>query len=292
MNKIKKTIIIAEIGCNHKGNFNIAKKMIEIAASCGADYAKFQKRDNKKLLGSDYNKPHPVPENSYGSTYGKHRDYLEFSIDQHKKLFQHCKKNKIKYSVSVWDTKSAEEVIKKLKNIDYIKVPSACNLNFELLSILGKKFKKKIHISLGMTKNNEIKKIYNFFRKLKRHKDLIFYACTSDYPANFYDTCLLEISKLKKQYSNINDVAYSGHHLGISIDIASIVLGAKYVERHFTLDRTWKGTDHAASLEPSGLKKLTRDIRAVESALKEKPKKGILKSEVSQRKKLKQLRTF
>ena len=107
-----KPIIIAEIGCNHKGNFKIAKEMIKVASECGVDYVKFQKRDNKLLLGDSYSKPHPVPHNSYGKSYGLHRDFLEFSFSQHYNLVKYCKKVGIKYSVSVWDINSAKEFCK------------------------------------------------------------------------------------------------------------------------------------------------------------------------------------
>ena len=141
-----------------------------------------------------------------------------------------------------------------------------------------------------MTKNKEISKIYNFFKKHKRTKDLVFYACTSEYPSKFQNVCLLEISKLKKNYQRkIHDIAFSGHHLGIAIDVAAYVLGANYVERHFTLDRTWKGTDHAASLEPDGLRKLSRNLSNTFQSLKNKMNDGLLPDENYQRTKLKLL---
>lgn len=284
----KLPILIAEIGCNHKGSMEIAKEMIRVAADCGANYAKFQKRDNKYLLGNQYDRPHPVPENSYGKSYGLHREFLEFNIKQHLDLFKYCQKNNIKYAVSVWEKQSAEEFVNSKINLDYIKVPSACNLDFELLEYLAKKFKKKIHISLGMTTKNEIKKIFNFFKKHKRNKDLIFYTCTSDYPVKFDDLCLLEIQNLKNLYAKkISEIAFSGHHLGIAPDIAAYTLGARYIERHFTLDRTWKGTDHAASLEPSGISKLSRDLMNIYKALKSKNNTGLLGAEKFQRSKLK-----
>jgi N-acetylneuraminate synthase len=279
--------IIAEIGCNHKGDLDIAKEMIKQAAEAGADYVKFQKRDNKYLLKDKYNEPHPVKENSYGDTYGEHREYLEFSIKQHKHLYNFCKKNKIGYSTSVWEKNSALEMINSKLNLDFLKVPSACNLDFELLECLAKKFKKKIHVSLGMTTSSEVNKIFNFFKKFKREKDIVFYACTSDYPAKFEDLCLLEISNLKSKYQKkISSIAFSGHHLGIAVDIAAYILGASFIERHFTLDRTWKGTDHAASLETNGLQKLCRDVNNTFKSLKYKNGK-ILKNEFFQRRKLK-----
>tara|TARA_B100000927_G_C16467968_1_gene470445 strand:+ start:835 stop:1719 length:885 start_codon:yes stop_codon:yes gene_type:complete len=286
-NKYSKPIVIAEIGCNHKGDLKIAKEMIMVASQSGADYVKFQKRDNKFLLGEGYNNPHPVPENSYGKTYGLHREFLEFNISQHKDLYLTCKKYNIGYSTSVWEKNSAEELIKSKIPLDFIKVPSACNQDFELLDYLGRKFKKKIHISLGMTKYDEIKSIYNFFKKLKKNKDIVFYSCTSNYPASFESLCILEIKRLKKNFkNNIDDIAFSGHHLGISVDIAAYVLGAKFIERHFTLNRTWKGTDHSASLEPEGLRKLCRDLKNVHKSLSLKGNK-VLQEEIFQRKKLK-----
>lgn len=284
--KYNKPIIIAEIGCNHKGDIKIAKKMIESAKDCGADYVKFQKRDNKELLGKSYSNPHPNPENSYGKTYGQHRDFLEFSLKQHKELFKFCKKINIGFSTSVWDVSSAKIICKNIR-MDFVKVPSACNTNLNLISTILGNFKKKVHVSLGMTTSQEIQNIIKIFKKKKRIKDLVLYACTSDYPANTQDLCLLEVQKISKLEKKIFAVGFSGHHLGIAADIAAYTLGARYIERHFTLDRTWKGTDHAASLEPPGLKKLVRDLNLCHQSLKHKPKNGILKAERSQRKKLK-----
>ena len=152
---------------------------------------------------------------------------------------------------------------------------------------LAEKYKGKIHISLGMTKNKEVNKIFNFLKKKKKNNDIIFYICTSDYPYDFKDLNLLELKKIKKKFKNkIYDFAFSGHHLGIAPDIAALTLGARYIERHFTLDRTWKGTDHAASLEPSGLAKLRRDLNNTFSALNFKQKE-ISDCENFQRNKLK-----
>ena len=137
-----------------------------------------------------------------------------------------------------------------------------------------------------MTTQKEIEKIVDLFVKFNRNKDLILYACTSDYSVDFDNVCLLEITKLKQKYGNIVDsIAFSGHHLGIAVDVAAYTLGANIIERHFTLDRTMKGTDHSASLEPDGLKKLIRNLNITHISLKEK--KGILNCERFQRKKLK-----
>ena len=279
--------IIAEIGCNHKGDIEIAKAMISTAkAYCNVDAVKFQKRDIKSFLSiNEYNAPHPVAYNSYGKTYGEHREFLEFSIDQHKELKNHCAKIGIEYSSSVWDLKSAFDII-SIKPL-FIKVPSACNLNKKLLKVLCKNFNGEIHLSLGMTTRKEEKKIINLFKKYDRLKDLVIYSCTSGYPVQFKDVCLKEISRLKKSYGNlVKAVGFSGHHLGIAVDLGAFMLGAEYIERHFTMDRTWKGTDHAASLEPDGLKKLVRDIDSLDASFKEKTIE-ILEIELNQRNKLK-----
>ena len=157
------TQIVAEIGCNHKGDMAIAEEMIKtLAVFCKADYAKFQKRNNKELpTTEEYNAPHPNPANSYGGTYGQHREFLEFNIDQHKQLFDWCTKSGIDYSTSVWDLTSAREAI--ILKPGFLKIPSACNLNRELLNILCNDFAGEIHVSLGMTDRTEEEAIVRFF---------------------------------------------------------------------------------------------------------------------------------
>lgn len=279
--------IIAEIGCNHKGNLETAKEMIFTAAKyCKADVVKFQKRNNKELLSfEEFNSPHPNPDNSYGLTYGEHREFLEFNIDEHKILKNWCEELGVIYSTSVWDLTSAQEIVEL--NPKLIKVPSACNLNKELLEYLCVNYQGEVHLSFGMTNKEEEEKIINLFEKNDRSDNLIIYSCTSGYPVPFEDVCLLEISRLIEKYSKrVKSVGFSGHHLGIALDSAAVALGAQWIERHFTLDRTWKGTDHAASLEPDGLRKLVRDCKAVSKALTFKDS-DILEIEMVQRNKLK-----
>lgn len=283
----KEPYIIAEIGCNHKGDIKIAKELIYMAKIFGnANAVKFQKRNNKELLTEkQYNEPHPNPANSYGSTYGEHREFLEFNVDQHKELMAYCKEVDITYSTSVWETASAKE-ISSLKP-DFIKIPSACNNNFEMLGWLCDNYEGELHISTGMTTKDEISTLVDFFEQRGRAKELVVYNCTSGYPVPFKDICLLDILKLKEKYdSRVQSIGFSGHHLGIAVDVAAYTLGAHIIERHFTLDRTWKGTDHAASLEPMGLRKLCRDLRATHQALTYK-QKDILDIESVQREKLK-----
>ncbi len=279
--------IIAEIGGNHKGSMQIAKEMIQTAALfCKVDVVKFQKRCNKELLSEEeYTAPHPNPTNSYGDTYGAHREFLEFDLEQHKQLKLWCEEFGVEYSTSVWDLTSAKEIASL--NPKLIKIPSACNLNKELLEYLCDNYSGEIHLSLGMTTHTEEDQIVSFFESKGRSKDLVLYSCTSGYPVPFEDICLLEINRIKQTFGErVKAIGFSGHHLGIAIDSAAVSLGAEWIERHFTLDRTWKGTDHAASLEPDGMRKLARDCRAVAKALNYK-KQEILEIESVQRNKLK-----
>jgi N-acetylneuraminate synthase len=284
---MKQAKVVAEIGCNHKGDIEIAKEMIKVAKIfCEADVVKFQKRSNKELLTEEqYNAPHPNPANSYGDTYGEHREYLEFDLEQNRELKEYCDTLGIVYSTSTWDLTSAKEIASLEPEL--IKIPSACNNNYEMLEWLCDNYKGEIHISTGMTSKSEIEDLITFFEEKQRNKDVVLYACTSGYPVPFQDVCLNEIMLFKENYAHrVKEIGFSGHHLGIAVDVVAYSLGASWIERHYTLDRTWKGTDHAASLEPGGLRKLIRDLRAVNLALNFKSE-DVLDIEKVQREKLK-----
>ena len=136
----------------------------------------------------------------------------------------------------------------------FIKVPSACNNNFELLEVLRDEYCGEVQISFGMTSHQEEREIIQYFEEKDQAKErLIICACTSGYPVPFESAALLEIKRLYDEYgASVKEIGFSGHHLGIAVDIAAYTLGARWIERHFTKDRTWKGTDHSASLEPVG----------------------------------------
>lgn len=279
--------LIAEVGCNHKGDLGIAKKSIDVATSfCEVRHIKFQKRSIREILSEeDFNRPHPVPYHSYGSTYGEHREALEFSLPQHQELKAYCEAVGAVYSCSVWGLTVLKEII-SLKPA-YIKIPSAMNTHLQLLNYACEKHSGPIHVSLGMTTRAEERAILERFRAHGRAKDLVLYACTSGYPIDSSEACLLEVKRLKETYGDeILAIGYSGHHNGISLDIAAFTLGATYIERHYTLNRTWKGTDHAASLEPDGLRRLNRNLGQLVEALAYKTPE-ILPVEELQREKLK-----
>jgi len=283
----KEPYVIAEIGCNHKGELEIAKELLTLAKESGATVGKFQKRTPKELLTAEqYAAPHPNPHNSYGDTYGAHREFLEFTVEQHRELWEYGKKIGIEWATSTWDTTSAREMI--TIPCDFLKVPSACNNHFEMLKVLRDDYKGDVHVSTGMTTKSEIEDVIKFFEETGQAKGrLVIYNCTSGYPVPFPDICMLEINRLYALYQDrVKAIAFSGHHLGIAVDVASYTLGAKWVERHFTKDRTWKGTDHAASLEPAGLGKLCRDLVATHASLTYKQTE-VLDIESEQRDKLK-----
>ena len=287
MTNYNKPFVIAEAGCNHMGQMEIAKDLIEIAARfCKADAIKFQKRCPKELLTSEqYNAPHPNPANSYGATYGEHREFLEFDVDQHAQLKKWCEEAGIIYSTSVWDLTSAKEITSL--HPQFIKIPSACNTHYEMLQWLCDNYEGEIQLSFGMTTREEEEAVVQLFEKNGRAKDLILYNCTSGYPVPYKDICLLELTRMKEQYDGrVKAIGFSGHHLGIAVDVAAYTLGAEFIERHYTLDRTWKGTDHAASLEPDGIRKLVRNLNEVHESLTYKEQE-ILPIEQVQRDKLK-----
>lgn len=283
----QKPYVIAEAGCNHMGQMDIAHELIKIAAYyCKADAIKFQKRCPKELLTKEqYDAPHPNPVNSYGDTYGAHREFLEFTVEQHAQLKKWCEECGIVYSTSVWDMTSAKEIASL--EPEFIKIPSACNTHFEMLQWLCDNYKGEIQLSFGMTSREEEEQIVQLFEKNGRAKDLVLFNCTSGYPVPYADVCLLEISRMRQTYEHrVKAIGFSGHHLGTAVDVAAYTLGAHIVERHYTIDRTWKGTDHAASLEPQGVRQLVEDLSAAHQALTFKSSE-ILPIEQVQRDKLK-----
>ncbi len=210
----KKPFVIAEAGCNHMGQMEVAKDLIETAAHfCKADSIKFQKRCPKELLTPEqYNAPHPNPANSYGDTYGAHREFLEFTVDQHAQLKEWCEEAGIIYSTSVWDMTSAKEIA-SLKPV-FIKIPSACNTHYEMLQWLCDNYEGEIQLSFGMTSHEEEEQIVQLFEKNDRAKDLVLFNCTSGYPVPFEDVCLLEINRMREAYEDrVKAIGFSGHHL-------------------------------------------------------------------------------
>jgi N-acetylneuraminate synthase len=279
-----KPTLIAEIGCCHAGDLDRAKYLADLAKQSGAQILKTQKRNPEESVPPQMqDQPHPNPFYSYGQTYLEHRQNLELSLKQHAELKKYCEDIDIEYFCSVWDLTSAEEIISLTPK--QIKIPSAMNDNWDLLSFIYNNFDGDIHISLGMAnwekRKNIIDQISNYPGCLRR---TIFYHCTSVYPCPFEKLYLNEIRKLVFTVGPMR-VGFSNHGYGIAADIAALALGATYFERHFIDDRTFRHTDAPASLEPSGLAKLARDLRNVAKSLQDKPDEPDPEEE-EQRKKL------
>jgi sialic acid synthase SpsE/sugar phosphate isomerase/epimerase len=253
----ERTFIIAEIGNNHNGDFDRAKLMIDKAVEMGADCAKFQMRQIKEVYRSKSLKKN-------GEDLGT--EYIidllnkfELSIDQQRQLSEYCKSKGILYMCTPWDKKSVE--ILETFNVPAYKVASADLTNLPLLAKLSST-KKPLILSTGMSTSEEVKHTVEFLNK--RNVKFALLHCNSTYPAPLHDINLNWISKLKEIHSI---VGYSGHERGINVSLGAIALGAKVIERHFTLDRKMEGPDHAASLEFDEFKNLINGCREIEVAL-------------------------
>ena len=249
--------IIAEIGHNHMGSIKLAKELFYQAKKCGASAVKLQKRDNKILYTKKfYNQPYDH-KNSYGSTYGKHREFLEFSFSQYLELKKYAKKIGIIFICTPFDEPSVDFLEKV--NLDAYKIASADLVNTPLQLKIAKT-KKPIFLSTGGGDYKDIKRAVKNISKI--NKKLIILHCTASYPVELPDMNLNIILKLKKQYPK-NVIGLSDHENGIDAASIAYMLGARVFEKHFTLNRSWKGTDHAFSLEPQGLEKLIRNLKRI-----------------------------
>ena len=274
------TFITAEIGINHNGKISIAKKLIDVAVSAGVDAVKFQKRDvekvyTKKVLDS-------YRESMWGTTTRAQKLGLEFSESQYKEIDKYCKKKKIDWYLSCWDVGSQIQM-RKFKT-KYNKVASAMLLHTKLLETIAEEGKYTF-ISTGMSTINDISRAVKLFRKFDCPFELMH--SHSAYPMTAHEANLRVIQTLKKKFKC--NVGYSGHEISsYSICMAAVLLGARSIERHITLDRSMYGSDQAASLEPSGLIRLVRDIRELDFVLGD-GKKRIWDSELPAQKKLREV---
>jgi N-acetylneuraminate synthase len=252
------TYVIAEIGVNHNGFFELAIELIDAAEAAGADAVKFQKRKLENLYPKKYLED--------ANTGEKNLNYLlpilqrvELSDEDYFKLVDYCKKRGITFLCSAFDKDSADFVDQL--GVPAFKVASADMTNLPLLDHLVKKGKPLI-VSTGMSTMDEVEITVNFLKE--RGAEFALLHCNSAYPAAFEDINLLFMNQLRRFGV---PVGYSGHERGIAVSTVASALGACIVERHITLDRTMEGPDHAASLEPHGFKKMVRDIRQVATAL-------------------------
>ena len=273
------TFVIAELGTNHMGNMEIAKKIIDVAVNAGCDAVKLQKKNVEKMYTKEFlDSPIDSP---WGTTQREMRLHREFSDKEFKQIDTYCKKKKIPWFVSCWDVESQKQM-RKFKT-KYNKIASAMLVHTKLLEIVAQE-KKYTFIATGMSTLNDIAKAVKIFRKHKCSFELMH--CHSAYPMPPEEANLKLIPFLAKKFHC--KVGYSGHEVAATnISIPAILLGATSIERHVTIDRTAFGHDQAASLEPKGLMQLMRDVRIVDKILGD-GKKRVWKSEIDTRKKLRQ----
>jgi sialic acid synthase SpsE len=252
--------VIAEAGVNHNGDPELAHRLIDIAADAGADAVKFQKRTPADILTAEaLQRPYTVP-TSLGATYGEHRARLELSAEVYESLIAHAKARGITLLASGWDVRSID-FLEEL-GIPAYKIASADCSNLPLIEYIAK-LGKPVLLSTGMS---ELSEVDEAVATVRRHNDqLVVFQCTSTYPTDNDQLNLRVILTYKARYRCV--VGYSGHERGLAPTEAAVAIGAKVVERHFTIDRTMIGPDHAASLEPMGLQRLVRNIRNIEKAL-------------------------
>lgn len=250
--------VIAEIGINHNGDMALAKKLIDVAVEGGADAVKFQKRTTSEILTREgLEKPYTSP-HAYAPTYGAHRDKLEFNEEQYKELMAYAKEKGILFFASVWDKTSTDQMA--ALGLDAYKIPSADMINTPLIEYVAKKG-KPVLLSTGMSTYEEIADAVDAV--LKYNKRLVLFHCLSLYPAPEEKLNMNVMDELKERYAPL-PVGYSGHEPDLLPTLVAVAKGACIVERHLTLDKTMKGSDHAGSLEPQELAALVRDIRRIE----------------------------
>lgn len=266
--------IIAEIGINHNGSIELAKKMINEAVNAGCDAVKFQKRTVTKVYTPeelDVYRP-----NYYGDTNRDLKLGLELSYEAYCEIDSYCKKMGILWFASCWDKESIDFI--EQFDVPCHKVASALLTDEELLLKI-KKTNKPVLLSTGMSSMDEIRRAVQILGE----DNLVLYHCTSTYPTVHSEINLRVIEELKKEFNC--PVGYSGHEKGLLPSVLSVELGACSVERHITVDRTLWGSDQAASLEPEGLRRMVRDIREVKTVLGD-GKKVVYESEVPVKNKL------
>lgn len=251
-------IIIAEIGINHNGDMSIAKQLIDVAASAGADAVKFQKRTLDKVYSKELlDSPRESP---WGKTQRAQKEGLEFGAEQYREIAAHCENKRIQWFASAWDIDSQRFL--RGFNSKYNKIASAMIVYEDLLKEVASE-RKHTFISTGMSTTKDVDRAVEIFRGADCPFELMH--CVSTYPMNDEDANLKRILTLRDRYRC--NVGYSGHEVGLTISYAAAALGISSLERHITLDRAMYGSDQAASVEPDGFRKLVRAVRTISKAM-------------------------
>ena len=253
--------VIAEIGHNHQGKLETAKEMFKVAKACGADAVKLQKRNNRELFTkAGYEKPYDNP-NSYGETYGEHREFLEFGGIEYKELMDYANEIGVTMFSTAFDFSSAD-FLAKLEMPAY-KIASGDLKNIPLLTHIAE-IQKPMILSTGGGTMDDVNRAYDAIMPINQQLSIL--QCTAGYPAEFSELNLSVITTFRERFPN-TVIGLSSHDNGIAMAVAAYMLGARVVEKHFTLNHTWKGTDHAFSLEPIGFRKMVRDLERVKVAI-------------------------
>ncbi len=261
INDDSETYVIAEIGHNHQGSLDQCKRLFRRAKDCGADAVKLQKRDNKALFSTkQYNSLYDNP-NSYGATYGEHREFLEFGRDEHLELKEYADNLEITFFSTPFDFNSADFL--EEMDLPLYKIASGDLKNIPLIKHVAS-FGKPVIVSTGGGTVEDVLRVYDEIMPI--NSQLAILQCTSAYPARPEQLNLRVIEEYRKMFPEVV-VGYSGHDNGVAMPLVAFMLGARIVEKHFTLDRTLKGTDHAFSLSPSGLEHMVRDLHRARMAL-------------------------
>jgi N-acetylneuraminate synthase len=271
----KDVFIISEVGINHNGSLELAKKLIDVASVAGCDFVKFQKR-TPHLCVPDHQKNLMKKNTPWGDlTYLDYKLKIEFGKEEYDELALHCMNKGIKFFASVWDKPSCD-FMTQYTNI--AKIPSALITDHELLTYARSRFDTLL-ISTGMSTEEEIEAAIRV-----GNPDVIFHT-NSAYPSKTEELNLLYLQHLEEKYPQ-KSIGYSGHEFGLVTTFATIPLGVNWVERHITLERTMWGSDQLASVEPIGIIKLVKGIRAIQSALGVKKERIMFDSELEKRKSL------
>lgn len=253
--------VIAEIGHNHQGDLEQCKKLFQAAKAAGADAVKLQKRDNRSLFTQEmYDSPYEN-ENSYGKTYGEHREFLEFSRDQYIELQKYAAELDITFFSTAFDFKSADFLAEL--GMPCYKLASGDLTNIPLLKYVARLGKPMI-LSTGGGTMESVRRAYEAIMPINTQLSIL--QCTAGYPPKFEELNLKVIESFREAFPDIV-IGFSSHDSGIAMALVGYVLGARVVEKHFTLNRALKGTDHAFSLEKPGLEKMVRDLRRARIAM-------------------------
>lgn len=259
--------VIAEIGHNHQGSLKTAKELFQAAAECGVDAAKLQKRDNRSLYTREmFDKPYDN-ENSFGATYGEHREALEFGKVEYEELQAEAQRVGTAFFATAFDIRSADFLAEL--GVPAYKIASGDLKNTPLLKHVAKIGKPMI-VSTGGGTMDDVQRAYDAIMPINPR--LCLMQCTCGYPAEFAELDLRVIASYREAFPEVV-IGYSGHDNGIAMPLAAYMLGARIIEKHFTLNRAMRGTDHRFSLEPVGMKKMIRDLKRVRLALGDGRKK-------------------